>query len=115
MDGRHLGFVVPVAAPAGLASVPPGEGTSAAKGDGAARGDVCFVFCVEVFALSLARRSVSPALLAFKGEEMYPLFLASNRRDSGNGGQLRGASAKLFPNQRWWRRREGAGDAAGSR
>lgn len=54
----------------GIASVPPGEGSSATKGDGTARGDVCFVFCAEVFALSLARRRVSPALLAFKGEEM---------------------------------------------
>lgn len=65
--GRHLGFVVPVAASAGLASVPPGEGSSATTGDGAARGNVCFVFCAEVFALSLAKRLSGSA---FKGEEM---------------------------------------------
>lgn len=94
MDGRHLGFVVHVAAPAGLASVPPGEGNSAAKGDGAARGDVCFVFCVEVFALSLARRSVSPALLAFKGEEMYPRLKPAGL---GERGTVEGGERQTFP------------------
>lgn len=102
-----------MAAPAGLASAPRVRGTPlprAAVLPGAVfalslRGGIGFIF-------SEAKRVSGSACFRGRGDTAsLPRLKPAGLR--GRGGQLRRVSAKLFPGQRWWRRREGAGAAAG--